>query len=349
MRKMYRVFVSSTYEDLKEERTAVMQTLVSMGCLPVGMEYFQAADTSAMQYIKEQIDTCDFYLVIIAGRYGTLYDKEKQISYTENEYNYASERNIPIFAFVHSDITKLPYGMIQIESLKELNNFKEKVSLKNIARWDDIPSLKDAVRSSMNAAADTYEHLGYVFSNRTDISIPLTQNFSNKEVTDRILASDETFIFGLGCPIIMRSIEDRLKGNSKSLKWPQMQILLMDPNGTASELAKLRAGWKAGNGKTNYYNDISIGVLDFENTELRHIDYLPPYNMFIFDPEDDEKGEMIVHIAGWKTPSDNGRPALHLYKSNNATWFNYFLNQFKDMWKEAHRVDKKTLTNYCNN
>ena len=27
MRKMYRVFVSSTYEDLKEERTAVMQTL----------------------------------------------------------------------------------------------------------------------------------------------------------------------------------------------------------------------------------------------------------------------------------------------------------------------------------
>lgn len=349
MKKMYRVFVSSTYEDLKEERNAVMQTLVSMGCLPVGMEYFQAADTSTMQYIKEQIDTCDFYVVIIAGRYGTLYDEESKISYTENEYNYASEQKIPIFAFVHSDIEKLPFGKIQIESLNELNKFKNKVSLRNIARWNDIPSLKEAVRSSMNVAADTYEHLGYVFSNRTDISIPLTQNFSNKEVTDRILASEKTFIFGLGCPIIMRSIEDRLRGNCKSVKWPQIQILLMEPNGIASELAKWRAGWKEENSKTNYYKDISINVLNFKKTELRHIDYLPPYNMFIFDPEDNEKGEMIVHIAGWKTPSDNGRPALHLYKSNNATWFNYFLKQFNDMWNDAHEVDRITLTNNSNN
>ena len=63
MKKMYRVFVSSTYEDLKEERIAVMRTLVSMGCLPVGMEYFEAADESTTQYIEKQIDTCDFYLL----------------------------------------------------------------------------------------------------------------------------------------------------------------------------------------------------------------------------------------------------------------------------------------------
>ena len=44
MDKRYQVFVSSTYADLKEERKAIIQTLIELGCIPAGMELFPAAD-----------------------------------------------------------------------------------------------------------------------------------------------------------------------------------------------------------------------------------------------------------------------------------------------------------------
>lgn len=38
MDKKYHVFVSSTYEDLQEERKAVIEALLQMNSFPVGME-----------------------------------------------------------------------------------------------------------------------------------------------------------------------------------------------------------------------------------------------------------------------------------------------------------------------
>ncbi len=37
MDKRYQVFVSSTYTDLKEERSKVMQALLEKDCIPAGM------------------------------------------------------------------------------------------------------------------------------------------------------------------------------------------------------------------------------------------------------------------------------------------------------------------------
>ena len=45
MDKRYQVFISSTYSDLKEERGKVMQTVMSLDCIPAGMEFFTAIDS----------------------------------------------------------------------------------------------------------------------------------------------------------------------------------------------------------------------------------------------------------------------------------------------------------------
>jgi Domain of unknown function (DUF4062) len=44
MDKRYQVFISSTYTDLKEERQAVIKTVIEANCIPAGMELFPAAD-----------------------------------------------------------------------------------------------------------------------------------------------------------------------------------------------------------------------------------------------------------------------------------------------------------------
>jgi len=59
-----------------------------------------------MKYIKMMIDECDFYIVIVAGKYGSI-DKASGKSYTELEFEYAKSKGIPITSIVHDDIGKL--------------------------------------------------------------------------------------------------------------------------------------------------------------------------------------------------------------------------------------------------
>src|SRR5262245_31138897 len=105
MDKVYQVFVSSTYTDLKDERESVSNTLSKAGHVVAGMELFPATDQQQLDYIKRVIDRSDYYVVILGGRYGTPSDDGK--SYTEKEFEYAVSRNIPVLAFLHADPGKI--------------------------------------------------------------------------------------------------------------------------------------------------------------------------------------------------------------------------------------------------
>lgn len=52
MDKRYQVFVSSTYADLKNERSKVIQTLMELGCIPAGMELFPAMDEKQLDFLS---------------------------------------------------------------------------------------------------------------------------------------------------------------------------------------------------------------------------------------------------------------------------------------------------------
>lgn len=50
------IYISSTYEDLKEERKKVQDIILSMYQFPIGMEMFSAADEEQWEIIKETIN-----------------------------------------------------------------------------------------------------------------------------------------------------------------------------------------------------------------------------------------------------------------------------------------------------
>ncbi len=64
------------------------------------MEQFGANPLDKWKLITRMINECDAYLLIIAGRYGTLADNG--ISWTEKEYNYAKEKGIPVIALIRT-------------------------------------------------------------------------------------------------------------------------------------------------------------------------------------------------------------------------------------------------------
>lgn len=185
MNKRYQVFVSSTYADLKEERAKVIQTIMELDCIPAGMEIFPAIDEDQFEFIKKVIDDCDYYLLIIGGRYGTL--SEKGISYTEMEYDYAINQGIRIIAFIHSNPDLIPIGKSEKDSelRKKLQEFRAKVSTNRLVKfWKNADELPGLVALSLSKTIKTYPATGWVRSDSIgDANILMELNDLRKENT----------------------------------------------------------------------------------------------------------------------------------------------------------------------
>lgn len=163
MKKKYQVFISSTYEDLKEERAAVTQCLLGMSCIPVGMEQFPASNMSQMEYIKMMLDDCDYYVLILAGRYGS-FDSDG-VGFTEKEYDYAIEKGIPVMSFVIKDVGKLTNDKCEQtdENRKKLETFRNKVCAGKMVRpYTDCGNLQAAVAISLSCCIQDSPAVGWV-------------------------------------------------------------------------------------------------------------------------------------------------------------------------------------------
>lgn len=152
-RRKFSIFVSSTYEDLKEERQALMDVALENNFIPVGMEQFHAAPTSQWNVITKMIDECDYYLLIVGGRYGSI-DEETGISYTEKEYRYAKSKKLPVLVLIKdsSAITdsQKDTGEDKYKKMECLDKFRELVKNDNntVDRFTDVNSLKYAASAT---------------------------------------------------------------------------------------------------------------------------------------------------------------------------------------------------------
>jgi hypothetical protein len=160
--KRYQVFVSSTFQDLQEERQEVIQALLELDCIPSGMELFPAANEDQWTLIKRVIDDCDYYIVIVAGRYGSL-DREGT-SYTEKEYRYAAESNKPIIAFLHESPDRIPSGKCEQnpDSKQKLLAFRETCKQRMCKSWNSATDLGGKVSRSVIHLIKNNPAIGWV-------------------------------------------------------------------------------------------------------------------------------------------------------------------------------------------
>lgn len=163
MEKRFQVFVSSTYADLKEERRRVIQALMEMDCIPSGMELFPAADEEQWEFIRKIIDDCDYYLLIIGGRYGTT--TAEGVSYTEKEYDYALQQGLKVVALLHENPDDIPVGKSDIDPVlrERLRRFREKVAANRLVKfWRRAEELPGLVALSLSKTIKTYPAVGWV-------------------------------------------------------------------------------------------------------------------------------------------------------------------------------------------
>jgi hypothetical protein len=160
--KRYQVFVSSTYLDLVEERRAVIQSLLELECIPAGMEMFPAADEDQWTLIRDVIDSCDYYVVVVGGRYGSV--SAEGVSFTEQEYDYAVAQGIPVLGFVHSNPDVIPAGKSDLdpEAREKLEAFREKVMTRMVKTYASPDELASVVSRGLVRAIRQYERPGWV-------------------------------------------------------------------------------------------------------------------------------------------------------------------------------------------
>ncbi len=167
MDKRYQVFVSSTFEDLQEERREVMHALLAMDCIPTGMELFPAADDESTAVIKRFIGECDYYVVIVGGRYGSTFSDGT--SFTEMEYDYAVEAKLPVLAFLHEDPGSIPAKKTEQtdEGRIALARFREKIkTTRHTKFWNSPKDLAGGIYQSMSLLMRSKPRTGWVRADR---------------------------------------------------------------------------------------------------------------------------------------------------------------------------------------
>jgi hypothetical protein len=163
MDKRYQIFVSSTYADLKDERSKVIQTLMEMDCIPAGMELFPAVDEEQFEFIKKVIDDCDYYVLIVGGRYGSL--TSEGISYTEKEYDYAYSSGKNVLAFLHSNPDDIPVNKSDIDPVlrEKLRVFRDKVAKSRLIKyWNNAQELPGLLALSLSKTIKMFPEVGWV-------------------------------------------------------------------------------------------------------------------------------------------------------------------------------------------
>jgi hypothetical protein len=131
------------------------------------MELFPAADEEQFEFIKRVINDCDYYLVVIGGRYGSI--KEEGISYTEQEYDYAVRRGLKVIALLHENPDEIPLGKSEKDEVlrQKLQQFRDKVKKGRLVKfWKTADDLAGKVALSLSQTIKTYPAVGWVRADR---------------------------------------------------------------------------------------------------------------------------------------------------------------------------------------
>lgn len=193
--KRFQVFVSSTFRDLIEARQEIMQALLELDCIPAGMELFPAANDDQWTLIKKVIDDCDYYIVVIGGRYGSLGPDGK--SYTQMEYEYAVQQRKPVIAFLHKDPTSLPATHVEShdQGRQKLAAFRTLAQTRMCKFWMSPADLGSVVSRSIVKLVKTHPGIGWVKADTIPESSNADEVLSLKrqieELQLKILATDQ--------------------------------------------------------------------------------------------------------------------------------------------------------------
>ena len=153
---MKSIYISSTFKDLEAHRAAVTHALRKMGYQVRCMEEYTATDERTDARCKEDVSMCDFYVGILAQRYGWI-PPGQETSITEIEFRQArSQRGrTRCLMFLLEDGATWPLKWVDAlnnpEAAKKLNDFKKGLEGESTFAFQTVEDLVHEVMASVHA------------------------------------------------------------------------------------------------------------------------------------------------------------------------------------------------------
>jgi hypothetical protein len=180
-----KIFISSTYQDLKNQRALVIDYFRQFeACIDV-MEAWSSFDDSPIDYCLKKVKEADLFIGIYGNRYGFV-DPDSGKSITELEYIEARDNNVHRLVFITSDDN----------DCDELEKFKEYAKSEQIVAF--VQNDSDLINKVDIAFKD--------FADEKGLDLPV---FNKEEIFDQIKA-----VVG-GMPIDLRLSLDNIEYPSK--------------------------------------------------------------------------------------------------------------------------------------
>ena len=159
---MTTIYLSSTYEDLKEHRRVVFDALRKAGHSVKAMEDYVATDQRPVEKCLKDVAEADIYVGIFAFRYGyvppTGHDNPEGLSITELEFRQAETLKKPCLTFVVNDTTAWPRTFDDAYASEDkgqrMNSFRRYLLTEKLASSFSLPHELAAL---VLAAVTTYE------------------------------------------------------------------------------------------------------------------------------------------------------------------------------------------------
>ena len=127
------------------DRAAAVHACHRVGLIPVYMEDFPPDPRDAIAVCKAKVEEADLFLGIYAHRYGYVPD-DSELSITEMEYDWAIERNLPVYLFVID--SDYPWPVSQVDKGKNserLDLFKKRIGKHKWKTFQDVGAFKEDV------------------------------------------------------------------------------------------------------------------------------------------------------------------------------------------------------------
>lgn len=140
-----RVFVSSTMDDLRDERAAAADAIEDVGAEPVLFERFGARPEDSRQAYKAEVRRSDIYLGILSRSYGV--KQSSGYSATHAEYEEAKEHHKELLFFLDDTVPSSERDGHLNRWIREL--YEQHV----LAKYETVDDLKQSIRTSLRLLA----------------------------------------------------------------------------------------------------------------------------------------------------------------------------------------------------
>lgn len=151
-----KIYVSSTFEDLKQHRSAVNETILKLGHDDIAMEYYVAGAMRPVTRCINDVRRCDLYVGLFGRRYGYI-PPDSGISITEQEYRAAVRTHKDILCFLLKEDIGWPSELIDDgEAAAKLVVLRNEISEKHLSGFfgTDPYELAALVSASITKAID---------------------------------------------------------------------------------------------------------------------------------------------------------------------------------------------------